>query len=325
MKSFFTSILIFITISCTWGQGLVFDSISFSQQQEFPVERAALPSRSSLEMYLPALYPQTGSTCVAMSVALARTIMYARSIGTTDLSTITRNQMSPYFIYYCGRNKYDYECSNGMNPIAALTVAKEIGFEKMSRIEYPSYWPYTKTFLCPNSYDFLPPETQLHINNARAYRINDFYVTKSAAGIKSALSKGYPVILAMQIPKSFEECTSTIWQSRTYESKSTASGHAMVAIGYDDAINGGSFRIANSWGTEWGDKGKVWVNYSELEYWLDGAFMMTTSLGSTYRSENLESINNYKLPKSRTFRSSEFNGKFNFNNKAYIEIFSNKK
>ena len=322
MKLLFTYIGLFITFFQTSAQGLIFDSISFNQQQEFPVERAALPSRFSLEMYLPALYPQTGGTCVAMSIALARTIMYARSIGTTDLSTITRNQMSPYFIYYYGRSKYDYECSNGMNPIAALTVAKEIGFEKMSRIEYPSYWPYTKTFLCPNSYDFIPPETQLHLNNARYYRISDFFVTKNIVGVKSALSKGYPVILAMQIPKSFEECTSPTWKSRLNENKSSASGHAMVAIGYDDAVNGGSFRIANSWGTEWGDKGKIWINYDEVEYWLDGAFMMIAPT-STYRSEPEESRNKYKLPKKQVFKAAEFNGKFNFNNQEYIKIFSN--
>lgn len=325
MKPIILSLLLISITSIVRSQGLNFDSVSFKQQQEFPLERAALPSRYSLEKYLPALYPQTGGTCVAMSVALARTIMFAKSTGTTDLTTITRNQMSPYFIYYYGRDKYDYDCSIGMNPIAALTVAKNIGFEKMSRIEYPKYWPYSNNFLCPNTYDFLPPETQLHLNNAKSYKINDFFVTKSIAGIKSALSKGFPVILAMQIPKSFQECKSLIWKSPTYENRSKASGHAMVAIGYDDAINSGSFRIANSWGTEWGDKGKIWINYSELEYWLDGAFIMVTPTGSTYRLDNLESLNNYKLPKSRTFKSSEFNGKVNFNNKEYIEIFSKDK
>lgn len=316
--------LILIFPTRIFSQGLIFDSTSFNEQQEFPIERAALPSKFSLEMYLPALYPQTGGTCVAMSVALARTIMYAQAIRITDLATITRNQMSPYFLYYYGRNKNDFECSEGLNPIAALTVAKEIGFEKMSRIEYPNYWPYTKSFLCPKTYDFLPPETDLHFNNAKNYKISEFYVTKSAAGIKSALSKGFPVILAMQIPNSFEKCTGPYWQSQKDENKYTASGHAMVAIGYDDNLFGGSVRIANSWGTEWGDKGKIWVKYSELEYWLDGAFMMVAS-SNTYKAESTILIDKYKLPKQKTFKASDFKGKFNFNNEEYIKIFSEKK
>jgi len=194
----------------------------------------------------------------------------------------------------------------------------------MSRIEYPNYWPYSKNFLCPKTYDFLPPETDLHLSNAKNYKISEFYVTKSIAGIKSALSKGFPVILAMQIPSSFEKCTGPFWQSLRAENKSAASGHAMVAIGYDDNLYGGSIRIANSWGTEWGDKGKVWVKYTELDYWLDGAFMMVPSSNS-YRMEPTDVINKYKLPKQQTFKASEFKGKFNFNNEEYIKIFSEEK
>jgi C1A family cysteine protease len=43
-------------------------------------------------------------------------------------------------------------------------------------------------------------------------------------------------------------------------------GHAIVAIGYDDAKkigkDKGALLIRNSWGTEWGDKGYGWLPYS---------------------------------------------------------------
>lgn len=46
-------------------------------------------------------------------------------------------------------------------------------------------------------------------------------------------------------------------------------GHAVVAIGYDDAKkikkNKGAFLIRNSWGPEWGDKGYGWLPYSYVE------------------------------------------------------------
>ena len=41
-------------------------------------------------------------------------------------------------------------------------------------------------------------------------------------------------------------------------------GHAMVVIAYDDDKFGGSFQILNSWGSDWGDDGKVWVPYRDL-------------------------------------------------------------
>jgi hypothetical protein len=323
MKYFFTLSISLIVFEFSFSQGLIFDSTSFNQQQEFPVDRAALPLKATLEMYLPALYPQTGGTCVAMSTALARTIMYAKSLGNTNVSFITRNQMSPYFLYYYARNNNDYSCEIGLNPLDAFNVAKTIGFEKLFKIEYPNYWPFSKSFLCPKEYNFLPPETDLHLANAKAFRISDVFVTKTAAGIKSALAKGMPVVLAMQIPKSFELFKGSNWKAHSYESRIKASGHALVAIGYDDYVNGGSIRIANSWGTEWGDNGKVWISYSELERWLDGAFIMIAAT-TTYRSENEDFVNNYKLPKEQTFKVSDFDGKFNFNNKEYLKIFSKK-
>jgi hypothetical protein len=104
MERKFLNILLLIdflhAIKNGFSHGLIFDSTMFNKQQEFPIERSEITSSVNLESYLPALYPQTGSTCVAMSLALARTIMLAKSTVVTDRAYLTRNQMSPYFIYY---------------------------------------------------------------------------------------------------------------------------------------------------------------------------------------------------------------------------------
>jgi C1A family cysteine protease len=39
-------------------------------------------------------------------------------------------------------------------------------------------------------------------------------------------------------------------------------GHAMVAVGYDDAKQ--AFLIQNSWGPSWGNKGYGWFGY---DFW----------------------------------------------------------
>ena len=41
-------------------------------------------------------------------------------------------------------------------------------------------------------------------------------------------------------------------------------GHALCVIGYDDTKYGGSFRIVNSWGTDYGDRGFMWVKYNDF-------------------------------------------------------------
>jgi len=38
-----------------------------------------------------------------------------------------------------------------------------------------------------------------------------------------------------------------------------AGGHAMLIVGFDDTKK--AFKVQNSWGTRWGDKGYIWVSY----------------------------------------------------------------
>jgi hypothetical protein len=320
-------ILVFsIIFSNGYTQGLIFDSTQYAAQQEYPQDRSYIPENYSLEKYLPVLFPQTGGTCVAMSIATARTIMYAAKNNITDVKTITRNLMSPYFIYYHSRDKFDYDCEAGLNPIAALNTAKYIGFEKLFKIEYPKYYPFTDEFLCPNTFDYLPPDKEEHKQNAKLYRISNFYVTKDINTIKSAISKKLPVILGLQIPKSFYETKSMLWYTLPYESKENAEGgHAVVAIGYDDNLFEGSIRIVNSWGDQWADSGKIWIKYKDLNKFLVGGFIMTLPISNTLKSEQNITVNENKLGPYKIFNDTNSKVKFNFSNKNYIDIFSKEK
>jgi hypothetical protein len=304
-----------------FSQGLIFDSTMFNKQQEFPIERSEIPSSVSLENYLPALYPQTGSTCVAMSLALARTIMLAKSTGVTDRAHITRNQMSPYFIYYYSREEKDYSCQKGLDPLKALSFVKNVGFRKMAHIELPSYFPFKNNFLCPSKTDFLPPNKQEHQVNAAKFRISDYYVIKNIEGIKAALAYNLPVILGIHTPKSFENAKSALWTPAFAEKGSKGENHTVVAIGYDDKKYGGSIRIANSWGTEWGDDGKIWIKYSDLMYWLKGAYIMIAE-ATSFSSKTPLTLEIKKEWSNRYFMKNEYSGKVNFDNKEYIKYFS---
>ena len=39
----------------------------------------------------------------------------------------------------------------------------------------------------------------------------------------------------------------------------------MCIIGYNDAVNGGSFEIMNSWGKDSGKDGFYWVSYDDMK------------------------------------------------------------
>jgi len=42
----------------------------------------------------------------------------------------------------------------------------------------------------------------------------------------------------------------------------------MVVVGYDDNVAGGSFRVMNSWGRDWGDNGFKWIRYSDFQHFV---------------------------------------------------------
>jgi hypothetical protein len=48
-------------------------------------------------------------------------------------------------------------------------------------------------------------------------------------------------------------------------SKYPVGGHALCVVGYDDNVGGGAFKIANSWGKNWGKSGFFWLRYKDLD------------------------------------------------------------
>ena len=267
----------FLFINKSAGQGLLFDSAEFNKQPLFSYDRGILPEKSSLEKFIPTLFAQKNSTCVAMSFAMARTIIYAYTLRLTDASVIFKNSFSPYFIYYHARSKDDFDCNLGLSPTNAINVLKEYGCEKLTNLEFPNYFPFTNKILCNSTNDLILKSMDLHLQNAIKFKISAFYVTKTIEGIKYALSKKNPVVIAMQIPKSFDKPNSLLWQPLAGEVRQKTYGHTVVAIGYDDNTFGGSIRIVNSWGDKWGDNGKIWIKYTDLENWFDGAYIIINS------------------------------------------------
>lgn len=67
----------------------------------------------------------------------------------------------------------------------------------------------------------------------------------------------------------------------TYNYTGMHAYHAMVIVGYDDSRH--AFRLRNSWGPEWGDKGSIWVDYDFFYHEMCYAVLM---------AENKENNNN---------------------------------
>jgi len=98
--------------------------------------------------------------------------------------------------------------------------------------------------------------------------------------VKKSLSENKPVIIGMNTPLSFRSLYGRdLW--RPWESPDrNYDGHAMCVIGYDDDKYGGAFEIQNSWGTDWGNGGYIWITYSDFARFVFEAYEMIENLAN---------------------------------------------
>lgn len=83
--------------------------------------------------------------------------------------------------------------------------------------------------------------------------------------LKTAVVNGYPIIIAVQLDKSFYNMNKTFETqnySGTNKSEDIIGSHAMSIVGYDDDLQ--AFYVENSWGEYWGNKGLFLLKYDVL-------------------------------------------------------------
>jgi C1A family cysteine protease len=255
-----------------YGQGLIFDQEAFDTGEQFEAERATfIPESFSLKKYAPYVFAQKLSTCVAYSTASALTMLHAINSNQTSQDVISLEAMSPHWIYYRNKDKTDKQCMEGLNIDRTMTDVLNYGVPYMLRVEYPDYFPYGEVQLC----NYYPPDYEKDAANAVLNRPDEILRVKNINDIKLAISSGLPVVLGMMVPESFENASGkALWTPKISESKLDGYGHALVAVGYDDKKHGGAIEILNSWGENWGNKGYIWIKYSDFNKFFLGGYAL---------------------------------------------------
>jgi len=82
--------------------------------------------------------------------------------------------------------------------------------------------------------------------------------------LKGCLASGYPFVFGFTVYESFEseEVARTGEVAMPGPGEKAIGGHAVLAMGYDDAHR--RFLVRNSWGTDWGQKGHFTMPYAYL-------------------------------------------------------------
>lgn len=257
--------------------GLIIDESAYNaipvKPQLLTRDYTSVPKSYSLKAYCPTPKNQgQHGTCTSWATAYAaRTIAEAINNGWTDKATINRSVFAPMFVYaQINTSINDKNCKHGTSIDRALQLMKTKGVPKMS-----SFTPLCACEVPSNLF-----------GDALKYRITDYFTlfnsnetseARKVSAIKKAISQNRPVLIGMEVYSSFDRAEG-VWNGKRDIHRG---GHAMCIIGYDDNMYGGAFELMNSWGTDWGNGGFLWVRYSDLCANVDWAWEMYVSKGQS--------------------------------------------
>jgi hypothetical protein len=236
----------------TVGQGLLDeDPAALEQMPKASTFRAFLPPSIDLAADFPPPGDQ-GRTqmCVGWSTGYALRSYLERKRRHVDLSE-PGNRFSPYFVY----TQIAPNCNSGAKISEALMVQSQVG-----ALPIRDY----------GVMDCNRPPAPADKARAVDYRIGNFRVVRAERpdDVKGELAHGRPVVFGMLINRSFMRLKGD--DIYDVPPDKPLGGHAMVLIGYDDSRQ--AFRVMNSWGPEWGDRGYGWISYRAFAAGTHAAF-----------------------------------------------------
>jgi C1A family cysteine protease len=213
-----------------------------------PATLRALPPLVDLRRQQPPIYDQGQlGSCTAQAIAGVLQYDQAKQ-GQADVFTPSR-----LFIYYNERailGTVD-EDSGAMLRDGIKTVAKQGG-------PHETLWPYVIARFRQK------PAAVVYKDGTAHEAILYQRVRQSIDQLRGCLADGYPFVFGFSVYDSFE--SAAVAKSGKVPmpgpGEVLVGGHAVVAVGYDDAQR--RFIVRNSWGTAWGMKGYCTMPYDYL-------------------------------------------------------------
>lgn len=207
-----------------------------------PPDTVVTPPPSTTEVILacPPVGNQGGEgSCGAWAGSYTRAIDWYYRTGTM----VT---FSPEFIYNLCKFDFGNGCGGGTAMQVVLDTMIHKGICTYAVMPYDDVDCYT----LPNS---------LQYSNAANYKISGYSkISKYDLGaIRAMIQNKKSVFISIIADNSFVNAKAGfIWKTMT----SGSLPHAVTIVGYDDSKN--AFKVMNSWGTNWGDAGFGWIDYT---------------------------------------------------------------
>ena len=220
-----------------------------------------IPVSASLKAYCPPVGEQQFNDCVGWASSYA-----ARSILFNQKYHRTGDKVAIFSPTYLHRSVAT-NCGATAVTEKALSFLKEVGtvpaqllaYDCMENIPADSLKKWAATFRISEYEKLFSKDEQ----NAKTKLLK----------VKKALAESRPVIIGMDVYKSFMGAKGLeVWTPVMGDQ--LIAGHAMVVVSYDDTKEGGAFEIMNSWGDDWGQKGFLWVKYAHFAAHVKRAYTM---------------------------------------------------
>jgi cathepsin L len=112
--------------------------------------------------------------------------------------------------------------------------------------------PYkARNYRCQNT-------SKLAYNLIEWGRVKDYKVPPVTL-VKKALCMYGPIVASVKVTPAFQAYAGGIFDEHVKVSSELDTNHAILIVGWDD--NKKAYLIKNSWGTDWGEKGYMWIEY----------------------------------------------------------------
>jgi hypothetical protein len=171
-------------------------------------------------------------------------------------------------------------CDSGVQIGKLLTVIGNKGIS--SELSVLPYSGLIKNNACSVAKSALNSDNYSYVPDYQKISISD------AEELKYLINRNGPVIASLILYPSFSNYKSGVYKPKLSEVPQFCGtkpcGHAVSVVGYSDKI--AAFKVKNSWGINWGEKGFFWVAYNQV----NGPMKFGT------RGDGVYAINNISTP-----------------------------
>lgn len=220
--------------------------------------RAFLPVEIDLSSRMPPVGNQGHSnSCTAWATGYAARSYYTSTIEHRNIAQAA-NLPSPNFLYHLARTG---GCDEGSSIGRVVDILKK---GSLSLAEYPfsdACVPAASPEVVARAHDF----RVRGVSRVDTNRIDD---------VKGQLAQLNPVMIRFHDSTVFQRLrgASTFTEPGPPPGDKVSGWHLMTLVGYDERRQ--AFRLINSWGRGWGDRGYAWIGYDLLRSRITGAYVL---------------------------------------------------